>query len=672
MLPVSTLQFDVKDFKPASCTFLVRVHPNPVEPDVLSLSVLNPNVLRPSVLNPNVLSPSVLSSNALTPNVLSPNTLSPGADMFWFVSASNVSLLAAETLITPLPPCQSTILPPDTTGFITQTADSPYPQPSIPSNWTSTDDSQSSRVRGGQPKMPPETTTAGEGAEASESPIFDGPVGGPSPIFSSLPFTSTVTVTKKTPVPVVTPTRPNQPPVFDKPTTTKPATTKPATTKPATTKPPTDDKPTTYEKSSTQQKPQPTSPGQGGPTAQPGKPNESPTSQDANKPGDNSPPQSTIPPESTDSNKGTTSPESPAGGSSSGGSSGGGTTGGGTTGGGSSGGGSSGGGTTGGGSSGGGSSGGGSSGGGSSGGGTSGGGTSGGGTSDGGASGGGSTGGGTTGTGESPSSPVIEVNDVSISVGDSSIVVGTQTIAIPTTGAATVRVGSELFTIEPSSLLASGTTVALGPLQQATAAYAAPPTTITAAPGVIVVVQGSIAVVDGTTYAIGSDAAQTTISVSGQRIELGPSGVVLASTTIPANYATRGSGLVVESYEDLTFSVGATVAVVDGTTYAIGSGAATTHVTIDGQTVSFGPGGVGVEGKTTFKPTTVTTAAGTGATATDNTRTATGSGASATATDVVESNGSVALGRGSKSGKWIDIVLGHWSYLVLAALGLLA
>ncbi|RMD44920.1 hypothetical protein DV735_g84, partial [Chaetothyriales sp. CBS 134920] len=539
------------------------------------------------------------------------------------VSASNASLplLASETLITPLPACQSTIVPTSTSSTITETQN-PSPGSSIPSNWTSTTESnRGSRIGGGRPVPQPVTSGAGSGespesASPSESPsespsvAFGEPVGGISPIFSPVPYTSTVTVTKKTPVAIITPTQHEQPPVFTKPakptTDEKPTTYgKPTTDEKPTTyeKPTTDEKPTTYEKPTTHEKPstdeqpstkpnpQPTTPNAGGgATSGQNKPIESSTSQQANNPGENSPPASSTSGESSDTDKEATSPAS--------------------------------------------------------------------------------TSAGTVSPGSPALSPVIEVNDVTISVGASSLVVGTQTIAIPTAGAATIRAGSELFTVEPSSILASGTTVALGPLQQATAADSVPPTTITAAPGVIVVVQGSIAVVDGTTYAIGSGAAQTTISVSGQTIQLGPSGAVLATTTIPASYATPGSGLVVESYEGVTVSVGATVAVIDGTTYAIGSGAATAHVTVDGQSVSIGPGGVAVDGKTTFKPTTVTTTAGTGATSTSNSGTLTSSETAAAGT--VESNGSVALRLGRKSGKWIDMVSDPWPYILIVALGLLA
>ena len=190
-------------------------------------------------------------------------------------------------------------------------------------------------------------------------------------------------------------------------------------------------------------------------------------------------------------------------------------------------------------------------------------------------------------------------------MGASSVLVGTQAVAIPTSGAATVRAGDQLFTVKPSEIVASGTTIGFASLELAQIASSIPPTRVTAAPGLVLIVQGTTAVVAGTTYRIGEGASATVVTVSGQRIQLGPSGVVLASTTVAAGAITPAP-MAVESIGDLTFSVDATEVVIEGTTYRIGSGAPTIRTTVDGQSLSIGPGGVGVGSKTTLKPTTVT------------------------------------------------------------------
>ncbi|RMZ87266.1 hypothetical protein DV736_g5509, partial [Chaetothyriales sp. CBS 134916] len=513
------------------------------------------------------------------------------------ITASDASYTASETLITPLPACQSTIVPNNSTSTGIETSQDRTTGSFLPIPTSSAQGNQTSSLApvGGRPHpLPvPEVGTLSDGfPPLSTVPFGETLTFGPSPAYSSAPYTSTVTVTKKTPV------------LNDGPSSFGPV--------PIFTRPPSqysDQAPTTTTPNSQPSNPgdstpshQPNNPGDGEPSHQPNSPGDGTPGHQPNNPGDNSLSRSSISDEAADGNRPATSPAGPS--------------------------------TV------------------------------------------------TAGPSATPSSPTIRVNNVPVSVGASSVIVGTQAIAIPTTGAATVRVGSQLFTIEQSLLLASGTTVALAPLQQVPESSAAPPAKITAAPGVIITVQGTTAIIAGTTYRIGSGAAQTTISVSGQRIQLGPSGVVLATTTIPANYGTQESGLVVESYDGLTFSVGATAAIIAGTTYAIGSGAPITHTTIHGQSVSFGPGGVGVEGKTTFKPTTVVTTTGS-VTATSNvhssasgstgsgSRTRTGSGAAATTGSVQSNAGAVALGLVGESAIFIDIIFSHWSYLLLAALGLL-
>jgi hypothetical protein len=111
----------------------------------------------------------------------------------------------------------------------------------------------------------------------------------------------------------------------------------------------------------------------------------------------------------------------------------------------------------------------------------------------------------------------------------------------------------------------------------------------------------TVAIISGTTYRIGQNAPGTTITVQGTKVSLGSGGVGLPSTTIAPD-AGSGSPFVVYTAEGLTLSVDESEAVISGTTYEIGSNAPQVKTTIASESVSFGPGGVGLK-STTITPT---------------------------------------------------------------------
>lgn len=121
-------------------------------------------------------------------------TVTEGFDVT--VTASNVSVTDAPTLITPLPACEATVMP------LVGTAN-PAASFALPTNTT-------------QRTYAPEIATANPNAPALVPPTVPAAAteGGPpvpeatTVVYSSVPYTSTVIVTKKTPVTVVAPSTP--------------------------------------------------------------------------------------------------------------------------------------------------------------------------------------------------------------------------------------------------------------------------------------------------------------------------------------------------------------------------------------------------------------------------------------------------------------------------------
>ncbi|KAK5338550.1 hypothetical protein LTR98_004950 [Exophiala xenobiotica] len=195
------------------------------------------------------------------------------------------------------------------------------------------------------------------------------------------------------------------------------------------------------------------------------------------------------------------------------------------------------------------------------------------------------------------------IDNVRVVVSQSSVVIGTQTVAIPTTSSTTVQANGATFTVRPSVIIAPTATITISPVQQNNVVTAsAATTTFTTAVGDLTFTIGpTVAIISGTTYRIGQNAPGTTITVQGTKVSLGSGGVGLPSTTIAPD-AGSGSPFVVYTAEGLTLSVDKSEAVISGTTYQIGSNAPQVTTTIASESVSFGPGGVGLK-STTITPT---------------------------------------------------------------------
>jgi hypothetical protein len=200
--------------------------------------------------------------------------------------------------------------------------------------------------------------------------------------------------------------------------------------------------------------------------------------------------------------------------------------------------------------------------------------------------------------------PQTTLNNVPVAVRPSSVVIGNSAVPIPTgRDEAVVTEGGAVFTVRPSEIVADATTVAFGPLSPQEVISVAP-TRVTAAPGVVVAVAGSTAVVDGTTFRL--DASFSTIvTVSGERISIGPSGIGLPDTTIAISPVTEAPQIV-QSVGDVTFTLQGSEVVISGTRFGIGSDSPTITTEFSGERISIGPGGIGFD-STTISPTSGST-----------------------------------------------------------------
>jgi hypothetical protein len=138
-----------------------------------------------------------------------------------------------------------------------------------------------------------------------------------------------------------------------------------------------------------------------------------------------------------------------------------------------------------------------------------------------------------------------------------------------------------------------------------------PPSAITVN-GVPISLWPTQVVIGGNT--LGTDAGSTVITVGGQAITINPSQVIAPQTTIerptpvvsgpgdPPPTTAGGilptSGPTTMVVNGIPITISSSLAVVDGSTFTIGLGASERTITLNGQTISMGPGGVGAVGTT--------------------------------------------------------------------------
>ena len=189
-----------------------------------------------------------------------------------------------------------------------------------------------------------------------------------------------------------------------------------------------------------------------------------------------------------------------------------------------------------------------------------------------------------------PSFSMATRGDITLSVAPSQVVVKDKTYSVASNKAPiTTAIDGQRLTIGPKGIHFEGSTVNLPVIQS--------PMKVTAA-GVALSVGVTDAVISGTTYAIGSGAPFQTVVLGSQTIRIGSAGVEFPSTTI----APEQTPIAVTA-GGLTFSIDSTEAVVNGTTYEIGSGAAAKTIVKGSTTIRLGRDGVELP-STTIRPWT--------------------------------------------------------------------
>lgn len=228
-----------------------------------------------------------------------------------------------------------------------------------------------------------------------------------------------------------------------------------------------------------------------------------------------------------------------------------------------------------------------------------------------------------------PSATATLVAGVPIQVGSSSVYIGGSNIALPTgTSRALVTIAGQTFTVAPSAIVAGSSTLTLhrpesisySPVQAATLAAS----TITH-DGITVTVEPTAAVISGRTFTIGLNAPEATTVINSQTITFNSNGIIFPSVGAGAQ-STNANGVVfpasgspttyrpalttapayiITTLGRLTFSIDSSEAIISGTTYRIGAGSLNSMTTtvLDGTTLVFGPSGVVLPHSTTLKPT---------------------------------------------------------------------
>lgn len=181
---------------------------------------------------------------------------------------------------------------------------------------------------------------------------------------------------------------------------------------------------------------------------------------------------------------------------------------------------------------------------------------------------------------------------ITVAVYSSSVVINGQTVVDdPDQATQVVTIDGDLFTVDSSQVIGASATVNRPAL---VGGVFVPTPTSTNIDGITVVVSSSVAVIDGTSFTIGF--TPTTAVVAGQTVVVGPSGIDVASQTIPVSVVPEPTEVVIAGGEIIT-AIGQSVVVIDGTTLTYGPSSSSLTV-IDGDTITIGPMGVTVHGTT--------------------------------------------------------------------------
>lgn len=161
-----------------------------------------------------------------------------------------------------------------------------------------------------------------------------------------------------------------------------------------------------------------------------------------------------------------------------------------------------------------------------------------------------------------------------------------------------VTVGDGVFTILPTAVVGEGATVGKPqPVDTVTPAITPQSTVVGKVP---VVVSGSEAVIDGSTFTI--PPAGTTAIVNGEPVSIGAGTIVVHDQTFTFQPSRpQYTDVIVQGGEMIT-AAGQSIYVFHQTTLTYGSGISETTEVIDDDTITIGPSGVTIHGKTMGGP----------------------------------------------------------------------
>ena len=194
----------------------------------------------------------------------------------------------------------------------------------------------------------------------------------------------------------------------------------------------------------------------------------------------------------------------------------------------------------------------------------------------------------------------IVVEDQTLSADSLQLIAPFTTIPLVSSTLQTAVLGGQTFIIEPSQIIAAGTTVTFPQATQLSSPSQLLPITVD---GIAFSLDSAQAIIGSTTYPFSSGLAPTTVVEQSQTISIGSNGIGFAGTTIVVPTKQLQPTFTAFTQGDLTISVAPSEVVIDGTSLRIPLGAKPTTTLIGSQIVSIGPNGIGIASATIPLPT---------------------------------------------------------------------
>jgi len=193
-----------------------------------------------------------------------------------------------------------------------------------------------------------------------------------------------------------------------------------------------------------------------------------------------------------------------------------------------------------------------------------------------------------------PAPETITTDGHTLALGPSSAVIGSNTYSfLPGNAATTITDHGQPITVRSAGVHFGSVDIPVPTSQPSYSIISQDKLTLSVAPSAVVI--------GGHTDSVKPGMAPITTVVNGQTATIGTGGVVLGGTTISLPKPQPGYSIATAGL--LTFSLAPSQAVILGSTYSVGLGAAPITKVIDGQSISIGPEGIDVKGTTVELPT---------------------------------------------------------------------